>query len=426
MTNSGNGRKHRVVITGMGLLSPVGNDLESSWDGLLSGTSGAGPITLFEASEEYATRIACEVKGFDPSHFLDRKEVKRNDRFVQFAIAASDEAMRMAGLNEPGDREGIAPDRFGVIIGSGIGGIQTFEDNCRALIQKGAKRVSPFFVPMFIPDMASGQVSIRFGAQGPNYATVSACASSGHALGDALRILQRGDADVMLAGGTEASVSPLAVAGFSSMKAMSTRNDDPEGASRPFDAGRDGFIIGEGSGIMVLETLEHAQARGATILAELAGYGASGDAYHITAPEPSGRGAQIAMRDALKDAGVGTGDVDYINAHGTSTPHNDAMETAAIKSFFGDHAYEMVVSSTKSMVGHLLGAAGATEAVICAMVTREGKIPPTINFSEADPACDLNYAHNRVEERPVGLALSNSFGFGGHNVSLLIRRWEDK
>ena len=425
MTKSGNDRDHRVVITGMGLISPVGTDLKSSWEGLLSGASGAGPITHFNATEEYATRIACEVKGFDPAQFLDRKEVKRNDRFVQFAIAAADEAMGMAGLLKAEDRDGIAPDRFGVIIGSGIGGIQTFEDNCGALIQKGPRRVSPFFVPMFIPDMAAGQVSIRFGAQGPNYATVSACASSGHALGNALRILQRGDADIMLAGGTEASITPLTIAGFSSMKAMSTRNEDPETASRPFDAGRDGFIIGEGAGAMVLETLEHARARGATILAELAGYGASGDAYHITAPEPTGAGARIAMRDALKDGGFRTEEVDYINAHGTSTPHNDLMETNAIKTLFGDHAYEVVVSSTKSMVGHLLGAAGATEAVISAMVTREGKIPPTINFSEADPDCDLNYAHNQLVERPVRLAISNSFGFGGHNVSLLIRKWEE-
>jgi 3-oxoacyl-[acyl-carrier-protein] synthase II len=278
---------------------------------------------------------------------------------------------------------------------------------------------------MFIPDMASGQVSIRFGARGPNYATVSACASSGHAVGDALRILQRGDADLMLAGGTEASITPLTIAGFSSMRAMTTRNDDPETASRPFDATRDGFLIGEGAAALVLETLDHARARGARIFAELAGYGASGDAYHITAPEPTGMGARIAMQAALDDAGVMGSEVDYINAHGTSTPHNDAMETAAIKTLFGDHAYRMVVGSTKSMHGHLLGAAGATEAVISALVTREGKIPPTINFTEADPECDLDYAHQGMVERPVRLALSNSFGFGGHNVSLLFRRWEE-
>jgi len=424
MSKSGNGTENRVVITGMGLLSSVGHDLHSSWIALLAGESGSGPITRFEITEEYATRIACEVKDFDPGKYLEKKQIRRNDRFVQFALAVADEAMEQAGLLDPEDRRDIASDRFGVIFGSGIGGIQTFEDQCRTLIEKGAKRVSPFFVPMFIPDMASGQVSIRFGAQGPNYATVSACASSGHALGDALRILQRGDADIMLAGGTEASITPLTIAGFSSMKAMTTRNDDPKTASRPFDATRDGFLIGEGAGAMVLETLEHAQARGATILAELAGYGASGDAYHITAPEPTGEGAKIAMRGALKDAGATTVDVDYVNAHGTSTPHNDAMETAAVKALFGEHAYEMVVGSTKSMVGHLLGAAGATEAVICAMVTREGRIPPTINFHEADPDCDLNYAHNQVVERPVKLAISNSFGFGGHNVTLAIRRWE--
>jgi 3-oxoacyl-[acyl-carrier-protein] synthase II len=424
MTNSQNGWKHRVVVTGMGLVSPVGNDLPSSWDALLSGISGAGPITRFEASEEFTTRIACEVKGFDPLAYLDRKEIKRNDRFVQLAIAVADEAMDQAGLIDPGARESIPSDRFGVIFGSGIGGMQTFEENCRVLLEKGAHRVSPFFVPMFIPDMASGQVSIRFGAQGPNYATVSACASSGHALGDALRILQRGDADIMLAGGTEASITPLTIAGFSSMRAMTTRNDDPKAASRPFDVGRDGFLIGEGAAAVVLETLEHAQTRGASILAELAGYGASGDAYHITAPEPTGKGARIAMRGALADAGLELGAVDYINAHGTSTPHNDVMETAAIKALFGEHAFRMVVSSTKSMVGHLLGAAGAAEAVISAMVVREGKIPPTINLSDPDPECDLDYAPNHMVERPVRVALSNSFGFGGHNVALLLRKWE--
>lgn len=424
MSTESYGRKHRVVITGAGLLTPVGNDLDSAWTALVAGTSGAGTITQFEATEDFGTRIACEVKGFDPGRYLGPKEVKRNDRFVQFAIAVADEAMESAGLGQPEAREDIPPERFGVIFGSGIGGMYTFEDQTRVLVTRGPKRVSPFFVPMFIPDMASGQVSIRFGAQGPNYATVSACASSGHALGDALRILQRGDADVMLAGGTEAAVTPLCIAGFASMKAMSTRNDDPEAASRPFDAGRDGFVIGEGAGAVVLETLEHAQARGATILGELAGYGASADAYHITAPEPTGAGAQFAMRGALRDAGAEPEDVQYINAHGTSTPHNDAMETAAIKSVFGDYAKELVVGSTKSMIGHLLGAAGATEGIVCTLVTKHGIIPPTINFSEPDPVCDLDYAHNRVVERPVDLALSNSFGFGGHNVTLAFRRWE--
>jgi 3-oxoacyl-[acyl-carrier-protein] synthase II len=412
------------VITGVGLLTPVGNDLTSSWKALLAGTSGAGPITQFEATEDYATRIACEVKGFDPSRYLDPKEVKRNDRFVQFAIAVAEEAMASAGLAGPEERAGIPPERMGVIFGSGIGGMYTFEDQTRVLVTRGPKRVSPFFVPMFIPDMAAGMVSIRYGARGPNYATVSACASSGHALGDSFRILQRGDADVMLAGGTEAAVTPLCIAGFSSMKAMSTRNEDPAGASRPFDAGRDGFVIGEGAAALVLETLEHAQARGAPILGEMVGYGASGDAYHITAPEPTGAGARHAIAEALRDAGAAPAEVEYINAHGTSTPHNDAMETRAIKGFFGEHAYRMVVGSTKSMTGHLLGAAGAMEAVICLMVTREGRIPPTINFAQADPECDLDYAHNRMVERPVRLALSNSFGFGGHNVTLAFRRWE--
>jgi len=424
MSTANYGRKHRVVITGAGLLTPVGNDLDTTWTELLSGTSGAGTITRFDATEDFATRIACEVKGFDPLQYLGAKEVRRADRFVQLAIAAAEEAMESAGLGLPEARKDIPPERFGVIFGSGIGGMYTFEDQTRVLVTKGPKRVSPFFVPMFIPDMAAGMVSIRFGAMGPNYATVSACASSGHALGDALRILQRGDADVMLAGGTEAAITPLCIAGFSSMRAMSTRNDDPASASRPFDAGRDGFVIGEGAGATVLETLEHAQARGATILAELAGYGASADAYHMTAPEPTGAGAGFAMLAALRDAGAEPQDVDYINAHGTSTPHNDVMETTAIKSVFGDSAKELVVSSTKSMVGHLLGAAGATEAIICALVTRDGKIPPTINFSDPDPACDLDYAHNRVVEGPVALALSNSFGFGGHNVTLAIRRWE--
>jgi len=425
MTTAKDGKEHRVVITGVGLLTPVGNGLEAAWPALLSGTSGCNIITQFDATEDFGTRIACEVKGFDPTEYLARKEVKRNDRFVQFAVAVADEAMASAGLATPEDRADIQAERFGVIFGSGIGGMYTFENQTRVLVTKGPKRVSPFFVPMFIPDMASGMVSIRHGAKGPNYATVSACASSGHAIGDAMRILQRGDADMMLAGGTEAAVTPLCIAGFASMKAMSTRNDDPATASRPFDAGRDGFVIGEGAGALVLETLEHAEARGAQILAELAGYGASADAYHITAPEPTGSGAQFAMKAALVDAGAQPEDVDYINAHGTSTPHNDAMETAAIKAVFGDHARTVQVSSTKSMVGHLLGAAGATEAIFCALTTREGKIPPTINFFDADPDCDLDYAHNRLVEKPVNFAISNSFGFGGHNVTLAIRRWED-
>jgi 3-oxoacyl-[acyl-carrier-protein] synthase II len=411
----------RVVITGLGAISPVGNDVPSMWAALLAGTSGGGPITHFETTPDFATRIACEVKGFEPGKFLEPKEARRFDRYSQLALGAADEAMRHAGLDGPGT---TPPERFGVIFGSGIGGITTFEENCKILQTKGPKRVSPFFIPMFIPDIAAGLISIRFGAQGPNYATVSACASSAHALGDAIRVIERGDADMMIAGGTESVVTPLTIAGFAAMKAMSTRNDDPARASRPFDADRDGFVIGEGAAALILESLEHAQARGAPIYGELIGYGASGDAYHITSPAPEGAGAQHAMRIALKDAGLAPADIDYINAHGTSTDQNDTNETAAIKAVLGERAYQIIVGSTKSMTGHLLGAAGALEAVICCKVMGEGKIPPTINFETPDPTCDLDYAHNRMVERPVNVALSNSFGFGGHNVCLALRRWE--
>jgi 3-oxoacyl-[acyl-carrier-protein] synthase II len=413
--------KVRVVVTGVGAVSPLGNDVPSTWEGLLAGRSGCGPITHFEATEDYATRIACEAKGFDPSGFLEPKEARRYDRFSQFALGAADEAMRSAGLDGPGD---VPPERFGVVFGSGIGGIATFEEQCRTLMTKGPKRVSPFFVPMFIPDIAAGLISIRYGLQGPNYATVSACASSAHAIGEAVRYIEHGDCDAMVAGGTEAVITPLTIAGFSSMKAMSTRNDDPAHASRPFDLDRDGFVIGEGAAALILESLEHAQARGAKIHAEIIGYGASGDAYHITSPAPEGAGAQHAMRAALHDAGLAPAEVDYINAHGTSTQQNDTNETAAIKKVLGEHAYRVVVGSTKSMTGHLLGAAGGLEAVICAKVCCEGKIPPTINYQTPDPTCDLDYAPNRMVERPVNVALSNSFGFGGHNVCLAIRRWE--
>ncbi len=417
-----NGGPRRVVITGTGVVSPVGNDVASTWEALLAGRSGGGPITLFDATEDYATRIACEVKNFDPTGFLDAKEIRRYDRFSQFALGVAEEAMRSAGL--AGVPEGTEPQRFGVIFGSGIGGMATFEEQCRTLITKGPNRVSPFFIPMFIPDIAAGLISIRFGAQGPNYATVSACASSAHAIGDAFRTIQRGDADLMIAGGTEASVAPLAIAGFAAMKAMSTRNDEPETASRPFDATRDGFVIGEGAGAVVLEELDHALERGADIVAEVAGYGLSGDAYHITSPAPEGAGAQHAMRMALKDAGARPEEVAYINAHGTSTPQNDSNETAAVKAVFGDAARTLLMGSTKSMTGHLLGAAGGLEAVITALVCREGKVPPTINYHVPDPTCDLDYVTDGVVEREVRLAVSNSFGFGGHNVCLAIRKWE--
>lgn len=418
----GNGEApKRVVVTGMGLVSPVGNDVQSTWQNLLAGTSGGGTVTHFEATDDFPCRIACEVKGFDPLDYLDKREVKRHDRVSQLAVAASAEALSSAGLDGP--PAGGDPERFGVIFGSGIGGISTFEEQHRKLIEKGPGRVSPFFVPMFIPDISAGLISIRWGLRGPNYATVSACASSAHAIGDAMRHIRHGDADLMIAGGAEATVTPMTFAGFSSMKAMSTRNDDPQGASRPFSADRDGFVMGEGAGAVVLESLEHAEARGATILGEIVGYGLSGDAYHITAPPPGGYGAQSAMRMAMKYAGATADDVDYVNAHGTSTMA-DAIETEAIKEVLGERAYDIVVGSTKSMTGHLLGAAGALEAIVSLMVCRTGKIPPTINYQGPDPECDLEYAHGGMVERPVRLALSNSFGFGGHNVCLAVRGWE--
>ncbi len=411
----------RVVITGLGAVTPVGKDVPSTWRGLLAGESGAGPITLFETTEEYTCRIACEVTDFDPLTVLAKKEVRRYDRFAQLGVCAADEAMRSAGLEGP--PEGIAPERFGVIFGSGIGGIATMEAQHDQLRDRGPSRVSPFFIPMFIPDILAGLISIRFGCKGPNYATVSACASGAHAIGDAFRFIERGDADIMIAGGGEATITPLAVAGFASMKALSTRNDDPKGASRPFDAGRDGFVIGEGAGSVVLESLETAVARGADIVAEIVGYGVSADAHHITMPAPEGAGAQYAMRMAMEDAGVNPEDVDYINAHGTSTPANDRNETAAIKQVLGESAYSVIVGSTKSMTGHLLGAAGGVEAVVTALVCKEGQIPSTINLTDPDPDCDLDYGAAGVVERSVDLALSNSFGFGGHNACLAIRAW---
>ena len=415
-------RGHRVVVTGLGLITPLGNDLPTSWNGLVNGHSGAGPITQFDTTG-FDVRFAAEVKGFDPEQYLERKEARRMDRFAQLAMAAAQQAMDQAGL---ADRPaGVNFDRVGVIIGSGIGGIRTFEDQARTLVEKGPSRISAFFVPMFIPDIAAGQVSMRFGARGPNYCTVSACASSAHAVGDSYRLIEHGDADVMIAGGTEASITPLTVAGFGNMKALSSRNDSPATASRPFDRTRDGFVLGEGAGVLVLEAMEHALVRGAPILAEVIGFGQSADAYHLTAPAPQGAGAQLAMRAVLAGAGLQPSDVDYINAHGTSTPINDLNETLAVKAVFGDAAHRLVMGSTKSMTGHLLGAAGAVEAVICTRVCQDGVIPPTINFTTPDPACDLDYAHNRRVEREVNVALSNSFGFGGHNVCLAIARWRE-
>jgi len=412
---------HRVVVTGVGLLTPVGNDVPSTWSALLEGKSGAGPITQFDATEEFDVRFACEVKGFDPEQYLDRKEVRRTDRFAQFALAVAQQAVEDAGLADRFDR--LNRDRIGVIIGSGIGGIRTFEEQARIMLERGPQRISPFFVPMFIADIASGLVSMRYGLRGPNYATVSACASSAHAVGAAYRIVQRGEADMVIAGGAEATVTPLTMAGFAAMKALSRRNDNPQAASRPFDAERDGFVLGEGAGALVIESLESALDRGANILGEIIGVGQTADAYHLTAPAPEGAGAQLAMRAALEDADCVPEDVDYINAHGTSTPANDLNETLAVKAVFGDHAYRLIVGSTKSMTGHLLGAAGAVEAIISLKVCATGEIPPTINFTTPDPDCDLDYAHNRRVQREVDVALSNSFGFGGHNVCIAVRRW---
>jgi 3-oxoacyl-[acyl-carrier-protein] synthase II len=410
----------RVVVTGLGLVTPVGLNVEESWSALLAGVSGAGPITQFDASE-HPVRFACEVKDFDPEDYMDRKEARRADRFLQFAMATAGQAAEQADLE--GIMRATSPERVGVIVGSGIGGLTTLEDQHAKLRDRGPGRVSPFFIPMFIGDMAAGMISMRYGAQGPNYATVSACASSAHAVGSALRAIRVGEADVMVAGGTEATVTPLCMAGFASMKALSERNDSPETASRPFDLTRDGFVLGEGAGMLVLERLEHAQERGANIIAEFAGFGQSADAYHMTAPSPGGAGAQIAIRAAMRDAGMAIDDVDYLNAHGTSTPANDSTETAAIRAVFGERADQLIAGSTKSMTGHTLGAAGGIEAAICALVCERGEIPPTINYETPDPECDLDYAVNGAVKREVNGALSNSFGFGGHNVSLAVRRW---
>ncbi len=411
--NDGN----RVWITGTGVVSPLGNTTQGFWDRLIAGTSGAGPITRFDASA-FETRFACEVKDFSTEGTLDRKESRRMDRFVQYAVIAAQEAIRSAAL----DLDVIDRNRAGVIIGSGIGGMETFEEQHMVLLQKGPRRVSPFFIPMMIVDMAAGQISIQFGFKGPNFATVSACASGAHAIGEALRLIQAGDADVILAGGSESTITPMALAGFGSARALSTRNDDPQRASRPFDQERDGFVIGEGAALLVLEREDHARRRGAQPLCELAGYGASGDAYHMTAPCVDGEGAARAMQRALDDAGLAPEDVSYINAHGTSTPAGDSAEVSAIKTVFGEHARRLMVSSTKSMTGHLLGAAGGLEAVATALTVLRGIVPPTINLEEPDPTCDLDFVPNQARPHPVKAALSNSFGFGGHNVTLAVRR----
>ena len=406
----------RVVVTGLGIISPLGLNLEDSWRGLCAGTSGADTITRFDPSA-FSTRMAAEVRGFVPENHMDRKDVKRNDRFVHFAIAAAKEAVQNAAL----DMTAVDPNRVGVIIGSGIGGIETFEAQTRIMIEKGPDRVSPFFIPMMISNMAAGQVSIQLGAKGPNFTTVSACTSSANALGEALRLLQHDDADVIIAGGAESTITQMSMAGFCSLKAMSTRNDEPQKASRPFDRDRDGFVMGEGAAVVVLEREEHARRRGAPILCEFAGYGASADAYHITAPTPDGEGAVRCMERALRDAELAPSEIQYINAHGTSTPPNDRTETLAVKRVFGEHAHRLMLASTKSMTGHLLGAAGALEAAVCVLVISRGVVPPTINYENPDPECDLDCVPNRAREAAVTAALSNSMGFGGHNATLAFK-----
>ena len=413
------GGARRVAITGLGVVTPLGNDVHSTWEGLVAGRSGAGPITRFDPAQS-PVKFACEVKGFDPAPYLDKKEIRRYDLFAQFAIAAAEQAVSDACLMNNWDKVNLK--RVGVLVGTGTGGLQTFEENARALFEKGPSRVSPFFVPMYMPNVAAALISMRYGAQGPNYCTVSACASSAHGVGDAVELIRNDNADVMIAGGAEAAITPLAIASFANMKALSERNDDPPTASRPFDKDRDGFVMGDGAAALVLEEWEHATRRGAKIYAEVVGYGMTADAYHITAPAPDGSGAQQAMRLAMAHGGIRPEQVGYINAHGTSTPHGDAAETAAVKAVFGERARKLVFGSTKSMTGHLLGAAGALEAAVCALVVQSGIIPPTTNQFTPDPACDLDSAPNKAVKRAVEVALSNSFGFGGHNVTLAIRR----
>ena len=411
--------RRRVVVTGVGLVSSVGIGTQPTWDGLCAGRSGIGRITRFDP-DGFASRIAGEVKGFDPLQFIGKKDIKKMDVFIQYAIAASDFALSDAGLKV---EQPLGP-RVGVFIASGIGGFSTIEREHRALLEGGPRKISPFFIPSAIINSAAGQVSIRFGAQGPNSATCTACAASAHAIGDALEIVRRGAADVMIAGGSEAAITPMGVGGFAAMRALSTRNDEPERACRPFDKDRDGFIIGDGAGVLILEELDHARSRGVPIYAEVVGYGMSADAHHMTAPAEDGNGALRVMQATLDDAGVKPSVVDYINAHGTSTPYNDRLETLAIKKCFGEHARSLAISSTKSMTGHLLGAAGGLEAGVMALAIRDQRLPPTVNLENPDPDCDLDYVPNQNREATVTYALSNSFGFGGTNASLLFKRYE--
>ena len=411
--------QRRVVVTGIGLICALGNTVEETWKGLLAGRSGIARVTHFDVSG-FACQIAAEVRDFDPLNFIEKKEIKKMARFIHLAIAASDEAMKMSGLE-------ITPEnctRVGVHIGSGIGGFDVIEREHSNLLSGGPRRISPFFIPAAIVNLAAGNVSIRWNAKGPNEATCTACTTSAHSIGDAMKIIARGDADVMIAGGSEAAITPMGLGGFAAMRALSTRNHEPEKSSRPFDAGRDGFIIGEGAGILILEALEHAEKRGAKIYAELVGYGMSADAYHITQPAEGGEGAMRVMQNTLRDAGVTPDVVDYINAHGTSTPIGDKLETQAIKSAFGERARKVAISSTKSMTGHLLGGAGGLEAGIVVLALRDQIIPPTINLDTPDPECDLDYIPNHARKATVNYALTNSFGFGGTNGCLLFKRWE--
>ncbi len=411
----------RVVITGMGLVSPLGNDLPSFWNNLSNGQSGIGPITLFDVSQ-YDCKIAGEVREFDPAlAFKNPRDARRSDRFTQLAVAAAKSALADSGLALPASN----PDRIGVMVGSGIGGLKTMEDQHTILMNRGPSRISPFMIPMLISNMASGIISMEHGLQGPNYATVSACATSAHGIGEAWRMIREGDADAFVAGGSEAAIVPLGIGGFGAMKALSTRNDEPTRASRPFDKGRDGFVMGEGAGILVMEELSHAKARGAKIYAEIGGYGLSADAYHMTTPLENGEGAQRCMRMALQKAGINPEQVDYVNAHGTSTPVGDLCETRAIKAVFGEHAKKLSVSSTKSMTGHLLGAAGVVESIACILAIQNSLIPPTINLENPEEECDLDFTPLTAKERTVRIAVNNSFGFGGHNATLIIKAFEN-
>jgi 3-oxoacyl-[acyl-carrier-protein] synthase II len=410
--------RRRVVVTGLGAISPVGNDVATTWRSLLDGRSGGAPITKFDASN-FAVRFACEVKDFDVSLYMDRKEAKRSDMYTQYAMAAAVQAMQDAGLAEGG----FESERLGVIVGSGIGGLHTFEDQHKTFLEQGPRRISPFFIPMFISDIAAGVVSMRFGAKGPNFGIVSACATSAHAIGEAFRTIQYGDADLMIAGGSEASVTPMAIGGFANMGALSQRNDSPDTASRPFDATRDGFVLGEGAGVIILEELEHAKARGARIYGEVAGYAATGDAYHLTGQPPEHEGLQRSMRRAMADARMTPADIQYVNAHGTSTPLNDPNEAKAIRTVFGEHVDALSVSSTKSATGHMLGAAGAVEFIACTLAIRDSLVPPTINHTTHDPECAVDVTPNTPRSRRIDAAISNSSGFGGHNTTLAVRRF---